>query len=80
MGDSRASSIVASPNLHDGSGLGRRAHVLAIATEYRQESVKVRGSPNGVILSLRAFGPGGKQALRIVRVSACAFFCVLGGK
>ena len=34
--------------------------------------LEVRGSPERVISSLRAFGPGGGQIWRVVRVSARA--------
>ncbi len=38
----------------------------------------MRGSPERDISSLRAFGPGGGQIWRVVHVSACAPFGVLG--
>ena len=40
----------------------------------------MRGSPERFILSLRAFGPGGGQIWRVVRVSARAPFEVLPEK
>ena len=41
--------------------------------------IGVRVSPERDISSLRAFGLGGRQVLRVVRVSARALFDVLGG-
>ena len=38
--------------------------------------VGVRGSPAGDIVSLRAFAPGGRLILRVVRASARALFDV----
>ena len=35
--------------------------------------VGVRGSPERDVLSLRAFGPGGRQVLRVVRVARALF-------
>ena len=40
----------------------------------------MRGSPERVISSLRAFGPGGGQISRVVHVSARAPFSVFAGK
>ena len=37
------------------------------------EEVGVRGSPERDISSLRAFGPGGRQVLRVVRVARALF-------
>ena len=42
--------------------------------------IGVRGSPERLISSLRAFGPGGGQIWRVVRVSARAPFEVLPEK
>ncbi len=41
--------------------------------------VGVRGSPERDISSLRAFGPGGRQVLRVVR-AACVLFDVFEEK
>ena len=35
--------------------------------------IGVRGSPERDISSLRAFGPGGRQVLRVVRVARALF-------
>ncbi len=40
----------------------------------------MRGSLEQDILSLRAFGPGGRQVSAVGRVSARALFDVWGGK
>ena len=52
--------------------------VLAVLFVYAEihsradRQVGVRGSPERDISSLRAFGPGWGQVLRVVRVTACA--------
>ncbi len=38
-----------------------------------KNKIEVRGSPNRDISSLRAFGPGGKQVLGVVRVARALF-------
>ena len=43
-------------------------------------NIGVRGSPERDILSLRAFGPRGRQVLRVVRVTARALFDVFEEK
>ncbi len=42
--------------------------------------IGVRGSPERDISSLRAFGPRGRQVLRVVRVAARALFDVFEEK
>ena len=42
--------------------------------------IGVRGSPERDISSLRAFGSGGGQVLRVVRVTACAPLGYFGGE
>ncbi len=54
------------------------ASAASSAPEGEGGIVEVRGSTERDILSLRAFGLGGRQLLRVARVAARALFDVLG--